>query len=708
MFNTEDDSTPSLSLENHSSGLASSLTPTDLAGNTLATALDLGIIETPQMLQDSVGENDLHDYYHFQLIAPTNLEVLLYGLESDADLRLIQDLDNNEEVEYDEILGSSYYTGSNPDEVNQILEAGSYYIHVDQCIGDTDYDLLINPAPIPLQPDVGGNSLATAHNASLDTAPIITDSVSAVDLEDYYRFDLTGTHRVTSLVYGLSSNVNVDLIQDINNNGIVDPGETLATADNYGSIPEELREALTTGTYYVRVYPEELNSTDYSLNLSATPILDGAGNSLETAHNLIGLHGLQTASDFISIEDLEDYYRFNLPETREFSLALLGLEADAEVELIKDMNVNGIVDPGEVIAGSYSMGNLPESIQITNLAAGTYYVRVAQFSGNTEYTLNLLPDIYSFEWGYGGVDAASAVARGLGLPSAFPEVPPVDKTAWGVEWVNAPEVWAQGYTGENITVAVVDTGVDYTHPDLANNIWINPGEIADNGIDDDDNGYIDDIRGWNFSDSNNDPMDLNAHGTHVAGTIAAINNDSAVTGIAPDATIMPVQVFGAGDYETSDAIANGVRYAVDNGADVINLSLGSTSPDEIVEEALQYAHEQGVVVAMAAGNDSSSEPDFPARYACDFGIAVGAIEITNGLAEFSNESGILLDYVVAPGVEIYSTTPGNQHAFLNGTSMATPHVAGIAALMLSANPNLTPTQVEDILVQTADSHRIIG
>lgn len=354
------------------------------------------------------------------------------------------------------------------------------------------------------------------------------------------------------------------------------------------------------------------------------------------------------------------------------------------------------------------MANLPEYIQIPNLPGGTYYVRVTQFSGNTEYTLNLLPDIYSFEWGYGGVDAASAVARGLGLPEAFAEVPPVDKTTWGVEWVNAPEVWAQGYTGENITVAVVDTGVDYTHPDLAGNIWINPGEIADNGIDDDGNGYIDDIRGWNFSNFNNDPMDASAHGTHVAGTIAAINNDSAVTGIAPNATIMPVQVLGAGGYGTSETVANGVRYAVDNGADVINLSLGSTLPDEIVEAAVQYAHEQGVVVAMAAGNDSGSQPGFPARYASEFGIAVGAIEITNGFAEFSNESGTLLDYVVAPGVEIYSTTPGNQHAFLNGTSMATPHVAGIAALMLSANPNLTPTQVEEILVQTADPNRVIG
>lgn len=131
MFNPTDDSILSQSFKNSSSGFAPALTPTDLAGNTLATASDIGIIETPQMLQDFVGANDLDDYYRFQLVAPTNLQILLHGLEADADLRLIQDINNNGAVEYDEILGSSFNGGSNPDEVSQILAAGSYYVHVD-------------------------------------------------------------------------------------------------------------------------------------------------------------------------------------------------------------------------------------------------------------------------------------------------------------------------------------------------------------------------------------------------------------------------------------------------------------------------------------------------------------------------------------------------------------------------------------------------
>jgi subtilisin family serine protease len=165
---------------------------------------------------------------------------------------------------------------------------------------------------------------------------------------------------------------------------------------------------------------------------------------------------------------------------------------------------------------------------------------------------------------------------------------------------------------------------------------------------------------------------------------------------------MPVRVLDSNGGGTDADIAAGIRYAVDNGADVINLSLGGGFSSEM-ESALQYAAEQNVVVVMAAGNESASQPGFPASLANQWGIAVGAVDSTNRMANFSNKASIPpLDYVVAPGASIYSTTPGNTYSTFSGTSMATPHVAGVAALILSANPNLTAAEVESILTQTAN------
>lgn len=308
---------------------------------------------------------------------------------------------------------------------------------------------------------------------------------------------------------------------------------------------------------------------------------------------------------------------------------------------------------------------------------------------------------YSSSNGYGLANAAEAVAEVTG-EETFDDVPDTGDNNWGVDAINAPEVWEQGYTGEGVVVAVLDTGVDRNHEDLKNNIWTNSGEIADNGKDDDGNGYIDDFYGWNFDADSNVTMDVDGHGTHVSGTIAGENNDFGVTGIAYDAQIMPVKVlddFGSG---SNSAVADGIYYAVDNGADVINLSLGSSFPSLGVEQAVKYANEQQVTVVMAAGNSGGQMPLYPARYADRYGIAVGAIEEDKSLASFSNRAGSdELTYVTAPGVDIYSTLPNNQYESYSGTSMATPHIAGVVALMLSANPNLSNEQIRQTLQETS-------
>jgi subtilisin family serine protease len=321
-----------------------------------------------------------------------------------------------------------------------------------------------------------------------------------------------------------------------------------------------------------------------------------------------------------------------------------------------------------------------------------------------------LPEGYNFNYGYGLVNAAAAVASATGQDNPFPDVPNVGGNNWGNEMINAPEVWNQGYTGQGVVVAVIDTGVDYNHVELSSNIWVNSGEIAGDGIDNDNNGFTDDVRGWDFVQDDNTPMDSNGHGTHVAGTIAADNiehtigsNNVSLTGVAYNATIMPVRVLDANGSGTESSVIAGIRYAVDNGADVINLSLGGSGTTDAEREAIRYAAEHGVVVVMAAGNSAGSSPGYPAHYATDWGIAVGAVDSTNRMANFSNKAGIPpLDYVVAPGVNVYSTTPGNTYSSFSGTSMATPHVAGVAALILSANPNLTAAEVESILTQTAN------
>jgi subtilisin family serine protease len=315
---------------------------------------------------------------------------------------------------------------------------------------------------------------------------------------------------------------------------------------------------------------------------------------------------------------------------------------------------------------------------------------------------------YSSLFGYGLVNASAAVAQAIGQNS-FADVPNLGgDNNWGLDMVNAPEVWNRGYTGQGIVVAVIDSGVDYNHPDLDNNIWFNSDEIAGNGKDDDGNGYIDDIRGWDFRDGDNDPIDNRGHGTHVAGIIAAEKNDFGVTGVAYNAKIMPVRVDLRYSPESDGNIATGIRYAANNGADAINLSLGdSFDPLPQTALAIKEAVDKGVVVVISSGNDGRLQPDYPGRYATDFGITVGAVDRNDAVTYFSNHAGTTpLDYVVAPGVDVLSTFPGNSYESKTGTSMAAPYVSGIAALILSANPNLSPAQVENALTATANSTSI--
>lgn len=428
------------------------------------------------------------------------------------------------------------------------------------------------------------------------------------------------------------------------------------------------------------------------------------GNTFATAYNLGPLGPSPIViSDSVGTSDRNDYYQVSISTPSIFNLTLTGLTADADVRVF-DVSA-------QTIASSAAAGTNPEAIS-RSLAAGTYYIQVYQYQGDTSYTLSIAasettsPSSFNPIYGYGLVNASAAIAQATNQ-TTLPAVPNLGGNNWGADLVNAPEVWAKGYTGQGTVVAVIDSGVDYAHPDLDSNIWLNTDEVAGNGIDDDRNGFIDDIRGWDFVNADNDPADLDGHGTHVAGTIAAENNGFGATGIAYNAQIMPVRVLDAEGYGSPRSIAAGIRYAADNGANVINLSLGGGYSSDI-DQAIQYAVQKNVVVAMASGNESASQPSYPARQTSPGSIAVGAVDRNDQVASFSNRAGdTLLNYVVAPGVSIYSTTPKNAYQSYSGTSMATPHVAAVAALIRSANPTLSAAQVTGLITKTANQNGIV-
>lgn len=272
--------------------------------------------------------------------------------------------------------------------------------------------------------------------------------------------------------------------------------------------------------------------------------------------------------------------------------------------------------------------------------------------------------------------------------------------------IDGPEAWGITSGTTTVVVAVVDTGVYYTHPDLAANMWANPDETSGNGIDEDGNGKVDDAKGWDFVQEDNDPMDLNGHGTHVAGIIAGAGNNSAgIAGVSWSTKIMAVRGLDAsGSGYTSDLI-EAIEYAGANGAHIINCSWGSTSFSRALKDAIC---DSPALVVCAAGNETGnndSTPFYPAGYDCPNIISVAATNQNDSLAGFSN-FGPASVHVGAPGVNIFSTYFSNSqpsYAFLNGTSMAAPHVSGIAALVKAQNPLLTPVQIKEAIIKTVDT-----
>ena len=284
---------------------------------------------------------------------------------------------------------------------------------------------------------------------------------------------------------------------------------------------------------------------------------------------------------------------------------------------------------------------------------------------------------------------------------------------WNLALINMPQAWDIEQGNREVTVAVVDGGVDMQHPEFRSQLWRNVGEIPGNGVDDDGNGYIDDLNGWDFSDAptlpgkgdwtvrDNEPEDEIGHGTHVSGIIAAAaNNGIGIAGIAWRCRLMPLRAdfkYGSGGYLQNDDVAAAIVYAADNGARVVNMSWGDTVNTFIIEDAVAYAYARGCVMVAAAGNAGAVGSWYPAGLKTV--ISVAWLTKERQLSGDSN-FGATID-IAAPGDEILSTDLNGGYQNLSGTSIAAAHVSGVAALVVSANPEYTNTEVRETLIRTA-------
>ena len=420
---------------------------------------------------------------------------------------------------------------------------------------------------------------------------------------------------------------------------------------------------------------EPINSDDYSSDINTSGTVS-IGSS--TSGNL------EQSGD-------HDWFAIELEEDKSYFFDAKGTTLEDTILYLRDNSGNLLKSDDDGGAG------LNSRIEFESSRTELYYLDIGSYNDSYtgKYTISAelisatTPDTgtgFSSIDGYGRTDASRVFEQLLDIN--LPDAPVQGGNLWGLDNLNVPEVWNgttgfSGTKGAGSTIAVVDTGVDLDHPEFTDRI----------------------TAGYDFVDNDSIADDGEGHGTHVAGTIAGSHDDGiGISGVAPESQIMPIRVLdNNGDGYTSDVVS-GVRWAVDNGADVINLSLGGGGYSQAMADVIRYASRKDSVVVMASGNYGRSSPDYPAAHAANYGIAVGAVDQAENFADFSNRAGANeLDYVTAPGVGIYSSVPGGSYATMNGTSMATPHVAGIAALLKSYDDTLTPESIEDLITGTASN-----
>ena len=372
-----------------------------------------------------------------------------------------------------------------------------------------------------------------------------------------------------------------------------------------------------------------------------------------------------------------------------FSAEYLVKLKDSKTLLNKSLNIQSTF---ELSFGNFSVVNINPN-QLSQLKS---YDEVEYIEPNQVFSVDTIKDThYKKQWGLKNTGANSGNIF-------FPGKKGMD--------INVEKAWTITTGSKEVKIAVIDTGVDYKHEDLKENIMINKSELnGQEGVDDDGNGYVDDIHGYDFANNDNDPMDGHGHGTHCAGVIGATHNDIGIRGVMSKVEILPIQFLTASGKGTLEGAIKAIDYAISRGVNIMSNSWGGGEPSKALIEAIARAEKAGILFVAAAGNsnnDNDIKPTAPANTQIDNVISVGAMNGKAKRANFSNY-GKKTVHVFAPGVNIYSTVQNNKYKKMSGTSMACPFIAGVAGLILANEPNLTYKEVKSrIMTHAKDGKKL--
>lgn len=275
--------------------------------------------------------------------------------------------------------------------------------------------------------------------------------------------------------------------------------------------------------------------------------------------------------------------------------------------------------------------------------------------------------------------------------------------------ISAQKAWEISTGSKEIIIAIVDSGIDFTHPELAQNIWVNEAEKNGTaGVDDDNNGYIDDIHGYDFANNDSSPMDDNGHGTHCAGIIGAAHNNQKIMGVLKDVSLVAIKILDKKGHADTVTTIKGIEYALKTPAKILSCSWGGSDNSQILKELIAKAADQGVIMVAAAGNsrgrNNDTDPTFPASYNLDNVISIGAHNAQGYYSSFATR-GPNSVHIAAPGTNIISTWPGGKFKVASGTSMAAPIAAAAVGLLKYRSPHLTPLEIRERLMQTGIKER---
>ncbi len=416
------------------------------------------------------------------------------------------------------------------------------------------------------------------------------------------------------------------------------------------------------------------NTQDYTISENETEIND-TNSTVDNSTSNISDETTGNSSAKSILNELFVRFKITNPSTNPIAK---NLHAQVNATVIKDYKEISGLQLVKIPANI----SLEDAIHIYSQNAYVLYVEP-----NQVYQIGLIPNDTSFNNQWGLYNNGQIIYGWWGIAGAD---------------INAVNAWNISTGSSNVVIAVLDTGIDLNHIDLQGNLWINRGEIPNDGIDNDNNGYIDDYYGWDFFNNDNDPSDDNGHGTSIAGVIAAVgNNSQGITGVMWNAQIMTLKFLDKYGYGTDEDALDAILYANKMGAHVINNSWNGGSYSKVLKDAISLSK---ALVVCAAGNESKNNdiiPEYPASYTCSNLISVAATDMEDYITYFSNY-GITSVDVAAPGTYIYSTLPGNKYGFSSGTSMSTAFVSGLAGLIKSVRPDLTNIQIKNTILNNVD------